>query len=177
MTAPLAAESAPLAVVGSLVVILRDYDESDGPATLDVFLRAIRLTAARDYTPTQVAAWASDEIDPAGWADRRRAARTRVAEVDGRVAGFTDVDARGYVDMLFVDPAFARRGVASALLAWAATTAQELGAVGLSTHASLTARPFFEAHGFVVVVEQHPVLRGVALTNFVMRRDLARGGD
>ena len=63
--------------LGSFVVILRDYRESDGPATLDVFLRAIRVTAARDYTPEQVAAWASDEIDPAGWAARRRAARTR----------------------------------------------------------------------------------------------------
>ncbi|GEK20379.1 GNAT family N-acetyltransferase [Cellulomonas xylanilytica] len=153
-------------------MILRDYRESDGPATLDVFLRAVRLTAARDYTPEQVAAWASDEIDPAAWSDRRAGARTRVAEVDGRVAGFTDVDERGYVDMMFVDPAFARRGVASALLAWATTTATELGAVELSTHASLTARPFFEAHGFVVVVEQRPVLRGVELTNFVMRRAL-----
>lgn len=153
-------------------MILRDYVESDGPATLDVFRRAIRVTAARDYSPEQVAAWASDEIDPDGWADRRRASRTRVAEVDGRVVGFTDVDDRGYVDMLFVDPAFARRGVATALLEWAATTAQSLGAAELSTHASLTARPFFEAHGFTAVVEQRPVLRGVALTNFVMRRDL-----
>jgi putative acetyltransferase len=157
-------------------VILRDYRESDGPATLDVFLRAIRVTAARDYAPDQVAAWASDEIDPAGWDARRRASRTRVAEVDGRVAGFTDVDEQGYVDMLFVDPAFARRGVATELLGWAVTTAQALGAVELSTHASLTARPFFEAHGFVVVVEQQPVLRGVTLTNFAMRRPLAPAG-
>jgi len=157
-------------------VILRDYGESDGPATLDVFRRAIRVTAARDYSPEQVAAWASDEIDPAGWDARRRASRTRVAEVDGRVVGFTDVDERGYVDRLVVDPAVARRGVASALLGWAVTTAQELGAVELSTHASLTARPFFEAHGFAVVVQQHPVLRGVALTNFVMRRDLGPAG-
>lgn len=155
-------------------MILRDYADSDGPATLEVFLRAVRLTAARDYTPEQVAAWASDEIDPAGWAERRRSARTRVAEVDGRVVAFTDVDERGYVDMLFVDPAVARRGVATALLEWVTTTARQLGAVELSTHASLTARPFFEAHGFTVVVEQQPVLRGVTLTNFVMRRDLER---
>ena len=155
-------------------MILRDYREPDGPATLDVFLRAIRVTAARDYAPEQVAAWASDEIDPAGWAARRASARTQVAEVDGRVVGFTDVDDRGYVDMLFVDPAFARQGVATALLDWAVATARSLGAGELSTHASLTARPFFEAQGFVVVVEQQPVLRGVALTNFVMRRPVDR---
>ena len=154
-------------------MILRDYAETDGPGTLDVFLRAIRQTAARDYSPEQVAAWASDDIDPEQWAARRRAARTQVAEADERVVGFTDVDERGYVDMLFVDPAYARQGVATALMDWAVTTAARLGAAELSTHASLTARPFFEAHGFAVVVEQHPVLRGVVMTNFVMRRNLS----
>ncbi|MBU4213583.1 MAG: GNAT family N-acetyltransferase [Actinobacteria bacterium] len=152
--------------------MLRDYAETDGPGTLDVFSRAIRQTAARDYSPEQVAAWAGDDIDPEQWAARRRVARTQVAEADERVVGFTDVDERGYVDMLFVDPACARQGVATALMNWAAMTAAQLGAAELSTHASLTARPFFEAHGFAVVVEQHPVLRGVVMTNFVVRRTL-----
>jgi putative acetyltransferase len=154
-------------------VILRRYRASDGPATLDVFLRAIRLTASRDYTPEQVAAWASDDIDRDQWEARRAAARTQVAQVDGRVAGFTDVDEGGYVDMLFVDPDVSRRGVATALLGWVVGTAQRLGATELSTHAGLTARPFFERLGFAVVAERHPVLRGVQLTNFVMRRALA----
>ena len=146
--------------LGSVVVILRPYGESDAARRSRSSCARSGTTASRDYTPEQVAAWASDEIDPAGWAARRRAARTQVAEVDGRVVGFTDVDERGYVDMLFVDPAVARHGVATALLGWAVATARELGADELSTHASLTARPFFERHGFVVVTEQQPVLRG-----------------
>ena len=64
---------------------------------------------------------------------------------------------------------FARRGVATALLAWARETAVHDGAHELTTHASRTARPFFEAHGFVVVREQRPVLRGVELVNYAMR--------
>ncbi|MNW68344.1 putative N-acetyltransferase YafP [compost metagenome] len=51
--------------------------------------------------------------------------------------------------------------------------AREHGAVELTTYASLTARPFFEKHGFVVVEERQPVLRGVSLTNFRMRKPLA----
>ena len=154
-------------------MILRPFRESDAATTLDVFLRAIRTTASRDYTPEQVAAWASDDIDVAGWSARRADRRTQLAEVDGRVVGFTDVDEHGYIDMLFVDPDVARTGVASALFEWALETARDLGATELTTHASLTARPFFERQGFEVVVEQRPVLRGVGLTNFVMRRDLA----
>lgn len=153
-------------------VELRDYAETDAETTLDVFLRAIRVTAAQDYTPEQVGAWASDDIDPAAWAARRAGSRTRVAVRDGVVVGFTDVDAAGYVDMLFVDPAAARTGVARALLDWAAQTARADGATELTTHASITARPFFAAHGFEVVAEQHPVLRGVALSNYRMRRPL-----
>lgn len=152
---------------------LRPYRDEDAAATLAVFRRAIRGLASRDYTAEQVEAWASPDIDPDVWAQRRRARRTQVAEVDGRVVGFTDVDADGYVDMLFVDPGVARRGVGSALLDWARATATELGADELTTHASLTARPVFEAHGFTVVAEQRPVLRGVALTNFRMRCPLA----
>lgn len=151
---------------------LRDHGPDDAPATLRVFRRAITVTAARDYTPEQVAAWAPDDIDPDAWADRRAAARTRVAVRDGAVVGFTDVDAAGCVDMLFVDPAAARQGVARALLDWAVRAAAADGATELTTHASITARPFFEAHGFVVVAEQHPVRRGVTLTNYRMRRPL-----
>nr|WP_194720270.1 GNAT family N-acetyltransferase [Cellulosimicrobium arenosum] len=154
---------------------MRDYDPADAAATLAVFDRAVRLTASHDYTPEQVAAWAphdDGERDLEAWAARRAGARTRVACSGERVVGFTDVDTDGYVDMMFVDPDVARQGVASALLAWVVQTATRDGATELTTHASRTARPFFERHGFVLVREQRPVLRGVELVNFAMRRPL-----
>ncbi len=155
-----------------MTVRIRPYADHDGRPTLDVFLAAVRVTAAADYTPEQVAAWAPDGIDERAWGARRAALHTVVAESDGRVVGFTDVDADGYVDMMFVDPSVGRAGVGSALLAWAHDEAVRLGATALTTNASVTARPFFEAHGFVVEREQHPVRAGVALTNFAMRRVL-----
>jgi putative acetyltransferase len=69
-----------------------------------VFLRAIRETAAGDYSPDQVAAWAAEHGDLAAWAASHAAAHTQVAIIDGRVARFTDLDDDGYEDMLFVDP-------------------------------------------------------------------------
>jgi putative acetyltransferase len=154
-------------------VHLRDYTPDDAGPTLGVFLRAVRVTAARDYTPEQIAAWAPDDVDPAVWAARRAAARTRVAVADdGAVVGFSDVDESGYVDMMFVDPGAAGQGVATALLDWVVRTARAAGTAELTTHASVTARPFFERRGFVVEAEQHPVRRGVELTNYRMRRTL-----
>ena len=40
----------------------------------------------------------------------------------------------------------------------------------LYAEVSITARRFFEKMGFVVVEERHPVVRGVELTNYAMRR-------
>ena len=150
-------------------VLLRLHTDNDAPKSLDVFIRAVRETASNDYTAEQISAWAnSDDRDRVAWTRSRAAANTQVAEIDGHLAGFIDVAADGYIDMLFVDPSRVRTGIASALLAWAETTARASGAVQLSTHASITARPFFAAHGFVVVEERKPVLRGIALTNYLM---------
>jgi putative acetyltransferase len=88
------------------------------------------------------------------------------------VAGFTDLDDHGYIDMLFVDPDFGRHGVASALLASVVALARQRGTVALTTYASLTAKPLFERHGFVVPDERHFLSRDVELTNVAMRCEL-----
>lgn len=40
----------------------------------------------------------------------------------------------------------------------------------LFAEVSITARPFFERHGFVVLTEQQVLVREVALTNYRMER-------
>lgn len=96
-----------------------------------------------------------------------------VCVVEDAIAGFSDVSRTGYIDMMFVSPGYARRGLASALLAVLEAEAQAVGAVALSADVSLTARPFFERHGFVVKAEQHPLKAGVPMANFHMSRPLA----
>lgn len=153
-------------------VAIRPYGETDAGVTLSVFRSAIRVTAAADYSQEQIAAWACGDVDLADWHAMRAACHTVVALVDGAVAGFTDVDESGYIDMLFVDPSHGRRGIATTLMKWILRDARCRGVSSLTTHASITARAFFEAHSFVVVEERHPVIRGVALRNYSMRRAL-----
>ncbi|GAA4909269.1 putative acetyltransferase [Stackebrandtia albiflava] len=153
---------------------IRRYRDTDAAATLAVFRRAVTVTAAADYAPDQIRAWAA--ADETEWGRRRAATHTLVAEVDGRVAGFTDVDDHGLVDMMFVDPGHARSGVATALLAAVVAHATATGLPELTTHASRTARPFFERHGFTVTERRHPVVRGVRLENFAMRRAIDPAG-
>ncbi|MFT2816137.1 GNAT family N-acetyltransferase [Leifsonia sp. A12D58] len=155
-------------------MLIRLYEPTDARATLEIFTRAVHETAAGNYTAAQLAAWAPSDRDAGAWAQKRMQAETLVAVDDGssRVIGFTDLDATGYIDMMFVHPDWARRGVATALLDEVVDRSLARGIQTLTTHASLTARPFFAAHGFVVTEQREPVLRGVALTNFAMLRVL-----
>jgi putative acetyltransferase len=153
---------------------IRAYGEADALPTLDAFLRAIRETASSDYGAEQVSVWGR-ERDASEWAEKRRAAYTLVAVEDGSVAGFIDLDETGNIDMLFVSPDFTRRGIATALLGAVLDAARQRGLPELTVHASITARPFFERHDFVVLEERHPVVEGVELINYRMRRPLATG--
>lgn len=153
---------------------VRAYRPADAAQTLAVFISAITVTASADYSPEQIRAWArADERDVSVWHQAMTTRNSVVAVVDGEIAGFSDVDASGYIDMMFVSPQYARRGVASALLAHNEDVARASETERLTANVSLTARPFFDAHGFSVEAEQHPVMKGVQLTNYRMSKSLA----
>ena len=143
-------------------MILRAYRGSDLPAILSLFRDTVHTVCARDYTRSQLDAWAPAEPDAAAWDASLLAHRTLVAEEDGSILGFADMAEDGYLDRLYVHRDWQGRGVASALCA-ALPGARR-------THASITARPFFERRGWHVVREQRVERRGVALTNFVMEK-------
>lgn len=155
-------------------VVVRPYGPADAAATLETFTLAITRTALARYTAEQVQAWIGSPPSLGEWDAARRAVRTVVAEVDGRVAGFSDLDEHGYVDRLFVHPAAARRGVAGALLDRVVADAREAGLATLTTHASLVAEPVFARHGFEVVARETVHRGDVALDRYEMRRILTR---
>ncbi|WP_010204199.1 GNAT family N-acetyltransferase [Salinibacterium sp. PAMC 21357] len=153
-------------------IAVRPYTELDAASTLAIFIAAATETASADYTVKQTEAWADiDARDLQSWGRAMAARNSFVATIDDEVAGFSDVSATGYIDMMFVAPRFLRRGVARRLLEHAEALARKAGARALTADVSITARPFFERFGFVVTSEQHPVKRGVELTNFAMSKD------
>ena len=89
------------------------------------------------------------------------------AEMDGKIVGFGDMDETGYLDRLYVHKDYQRRGVATAICD---ALEQRTKAAEFTTHASITARPFFEKRGYTVAREQQVERRGVWLTNFVMKK-------
>ena len=154
-------------------VTLRPYRDTDAEPTWQVFHAAVRVTAAADYTPEQLAAWSPDEVDLEAWGRRRAAAWTMVAVAGERVVGFSDLTDDGVLDMLFVHPDAGGRGVARMLVEAVLNEARRRGHTRVVTHASRTARPVFERLGFVVDRENlNNSTRGVRVPNFDMHLDL-----
>ncbi len=150
-------------------ITISPYKAQHAGGTIEVFLRAITEVAAQDYTPAQVHAWAQVP-DPEAWAQKRLSRPAWVALCEHEVIGFIDLTATGYLDMLFVHPAHQRSGVATRLYTALETFARAQGMVQIETEASITARPFFERQGFVVICAQSVVSRGQTFINYRMSK-------
>jgi putative acetyltransferase len=93
---------------------LRPFRPGDEALSRAVFYASVHGLACRDYSAEQLTAWAPLDYDAVQSGERLRANQPFIAELDGSVAGYADLQADGYIDHFFVAPAFARRGVALA---------------------------------------------------------------
>lgn len=155
---------------------LRRYCPADLEELIQLFYHTVHTVARKDYTQEEVEAWvpSPESVDRDAWGDSLGAHYTLVAERDGKLLGFGDLDETGYLDRLYVHRDFQGKGVASAITEALEQYAKSLGAEKVTVHASRTAKPFFENRGYQVVQAQRVERRGVELENFAMERKLDR---
>lgn len=158
-------------------IVIRTYEAVDAANLVNLFRASVRTIAARDYTVSQVREWAPDVMDEEKFGHRRESKATWVADVGGRLAGFSDLEPDGHIDSLYVHPDFQRRGVARALLRHVEQTALAMHLRRLYTEASITARAAFEAAGFRVIVPQTIKMRGEVMTIYRMEKLLEAPAD
>lgn len=156
----------------SMTLRIRDFRDDDSAAAACLFYDTVRGAAGPAYDGQQRAAWAPKVPDTDEWRERLRSATTLVAEDSEGLAGFLSLDDTGYLDLAYVREDRIGTGVAKALYDALLPRARAAGLSQLCTDASVMARRFFERQGWVVVREQHPVRRGVQLTNFRMQKVL-----
>lgn len=145
---------------------IRPYRPEDCEALARLFYDAVHTVNAKDYTKAQLDVWATGNVDLEAWDRSLTAHFTLVAEENGVITGFGDMDSSGYLDRLYVHRDFQGKGIASVLCDRLESCVSGL----ITTHASITARPFFEKRGYRLIKEQQVERRGVLLTNFVMEK-------
>lgn len=146
---------------------IRNYEVSDCAHLAELFYQTVHTVNAKDYTKEQLHAWASGQVDLEAWNRSFLEHHTVVAVENQILVGFGDMDETGYLDRLYVHKDYQRRGIASAICD---ALEQDVDAERIVTHASITAKPFFEQRGYRVRKEQQVIRNGVSLTNYVMEK-------
>ena len=146
---------------------LRRYESSDCKEVAELFYNTVHIINANDYTKEQLDVWATQEVDLEKWNQSLQGHYSVVAVDNEIIVGFGDIDKDGYLDRLYVHADYQRKGIATAIC----KQLEQAVEGKITTHASITAKPFFEKRGYKVVRKQEVERRGIFLTNFVMEKD------
>lgn len=154
-------------------IVLRRYRAGDLQALIELFRGTVHAINAKDYTQEQLDAWAPVDIDAERWGAKLLQHYTIVAEVDGVLCGFADIDATGYFDHLFVHKEYQGMGIAKELVKAVEAFAIQSQAETITVNVSITARPFFLKQGYELVKQQEVEYNGQRFTNYAMKKQVA----
>ncbi len=154
---------------------LRPLLIDDADTVAEIFFDAVLNGTSRFYSQDEREAWAGPHPDPKRWRGRIGSAVGLMADWQGKAAGFMTLMTPGLIDLAFVRPALAGRGIGAALLGQLEPIARATGAHNLETQASKAAEPFFARHGFETLEPVTSFRRGVTLHALHMRKRLRPG--
>lgn len=146
---------------------LRKYQQADCKELTEMFYNTVHTINAKDYTEEQLNVWATGQVDLEKWNLSLQEHYSIVAVENDVIVGFGDIDKTGYLDRLFVHTDYQGKGIATAIC----NQLEQAVKGKITTHASITATPFFEKRGYKVVEEQQVERQGIYLVNFVMIKE------
>ena len=149
------------------MIIIRNYQSSDCNQLAELFYNTVHTINAKDYSNEQLGAWAPDEIDLLEWNTSLLNHYSIVAVKDDVIVGFGDIDKNGYLDRLYVHKDYQNQGIATTICD---NMENAVDVDRITTHASITARPFFLHRGYKQIKEQQVVRDGIVMTNFIMEK-------
>lgn len=150
-------------------MILREYKIEDCKEIIDLFYQTVHNINIQDYTKEQVDAWANKNIDINIWHQSLAKNYCLVAIKNDIIVGFGDINQTGYLDHLYIHKDFQKQGIATKICN---KLEKKFNVSKITTHASITAKPFFLKRGYRVIKEQQVVRNSVILTNYIMEKNL-----
>lgn len=147
-------------------MVIREYKPVDCEVLAGLFYNTVHRVNIKDYTKEQLDVWATGSVDLEKWNQSFEEHYSLVAIDNEVIIGFGDINKAGYLDRLFVHSEYQRKGIATAICSQLEHAVQG----NIVTHASITARPFFEKRGYRIIREQQVERQGVFLTNFIMEK-------
>ena len=152
-------------------MLIRKYQKEDCKELCALFYDTVHTINAKDYTKDQLDVWATGQVDFEKW-DKSLQEHYSIVAVDNKIiVGFGDIDKTGYLDRLYVHKDYQKKGIATDICN---NLEKNISAKinKVRTHASITAKSFFEKRGYKVIKEQQVERQGIFLTNYVMEKNL-----
>ena len=142
---------------------IRPITDQDIPKLLELFRSTVLTVNSRDYTKEETEHWKEllAKNDFIGALDRQ-----------GNIIGFSSMDCNGHLHSMFVHKNWQGCGVATQLLSEVEKVAQKYGVDKIHSEVSITARSFFEQHGYRTMKEQKQKANQLFLTNYKMEKVL-----
>ena len=153
-------------------VEVRPYRVGDANSLVQIFFASVHELGRLKYDEAQVRSWAPSIPDPTEWEARMCLNETFVAERNGKLVGFIELEPNGHLNMLYRSPGISGDGVAEALYSVIEIRAYELGIPHIRTEASLVAESFFVRHGYSLDGRETVERNGVSLPRARMSKTL-----
>ncbi len=101
-------------------------------------VKTIKKVNIKDYSKEQIQAWAPDEYNPEKWLKRIQGMNPFIAEIDGKIVGFADIQDDGYIDHFFCHNEFQGQGIGKVLMQHIMEKSKEKSIPRVYSHVSIT---------------------------------------
>jgi putative acetyltransferase len=154
-------------------VLIRRATYDDVDEILKLFRETLTSVCRSDYNREQIPVWVASAENKQNWLHRIKKQYFLIAELDDMITGFGSIENGDYIDLLYVHKDYLRQGIANRLLSELENVSGRMRKSLITADVSITAKPFFEKHGYKTIKEQKNILDGVEIINFKMIKDKA----
>ena len=156
-----------LCLTNSKIKIYR-ATKQDVAAITELFRDTIQNINVHDYNSEEIEDWASWWTEKEKWRERIEEQYFITAAISENIVGFSSLASDGYLDFMFSHKDFQGHGIASKLLKKIERKAKIQGNNIIYSDVSITAKGFFEKHGFSVEKQQLKRSKNKELVNYRM---------
>jgi putative acetyltransferase len=150
---------------------IRPFQSSDAKTLWQLKFQTVRDVNIKDYSLEQVSVWCPNEYDEGAWLARISEINPFVVEKNGVIAAYADLQTSGHIEHFYCGKAYIGQGVGGYLMQYLLRMAKQKSILILKSDVSITAKPFFEHFGFVVLKPQVVRLNNVEMKNYLMQRN------
>lgn len=153
---------------------IKKATKDDIPYLQELFTTTVQKVNIKDYSKKQIKDWAYCGKNKERWSELFDNHNYYICILKNTIVGYSSLNKKGFIHSMFVSKDYLRKGIGQKLMNHIINLAHNSNIQYLEAEVSITAKPFFEANGFVVFKEQQIKANKMFLINYLMRKKLEK---